>query len=83
MLNNLRSDLPAGLEVFLVSLSLCLGIALALGAPLFASISAGVIGGIVVGWISDSTSGVSDPSPGLIVSVMVLLKCLVLKLFYM
>ena len=70
LLRNLKSDLPAGLVVFLVALPLCLGIALASGAPLFAGIIAGVIGGIVVGWISGSAIGVSGPAAGLVVIVI-------------
>jgi MFS superfamily sulfate permease-like transporter len=45
---NLRFDFPAGIVVFLVALSLCLGIALASGAPLFSGIIAGIVGGLVV-----------------------------------
>ena len=70
LFKNMKSDLPAGLVVFLVSLPLCLGIALASGAPLFAGIIAGVIGGIVVGWISGSAIGVSGPAAGLVVIVI-------------
>jgi len=70
LFKNLKSDLPAGLVVFLVSLPLCLGIALASGAPLFSGIMAGVIGGIVVGSISGSAIGVSGPAAGLVVIVI-------------
>jgi len=69
MFKKIKSDLPAGLVVFLVSLPLCLGIALASGAPLFSGIIAGVIGGIVVGWLSGSAIGVSGPAAGLAVIV--------------
>lgn len=64
-----RSDLPAGLVVFLVALPLCLGIALASGAPLFSGIITGVVGGIVVGWLSGSHISVSGPAAGLTVIV--------------
>lgn len=67
---NLKSDFPAGLVVFLVSLPLCLGIALASGVPLLSGIIAGIIGGIVVGWISGSAIGVSGPAAGLVVIVL-------------
>ncbi len=64
-LSSLKTDIPAGLVVFLVALPLCLGIALASGAPLFSGIIAGIVGGIVVGFISGSTLGVSGPAAGL------------------
>ena len=60
-----KSDIQAGLVVFLVALPLCLGIALASGAPLFSGIISGVIGGIVVGLFSDSQLSVSGPAAGL------------------
>ena len=61
----LKSDLQAGMVVFLVALPLCLGIALASGAPLFSGIISGVIGGIVVGLFSGSQLSVSGPAAGL------------------
>lgn len=71
-LNNLKSDIPAGLVVFLVALPLCLGIALASNPagtsevnPI-AGVIAGIVGGIVVGAISGSPLGVSGPAAGLI-----------------
>ena len=60
-----KTDIQAGVVVFLVALPLCLGIALASGAPLFAGIIAGVIGGIVVGTLSKSQLSVSGPAAGL------------------
>lgn len=60
-----KTDIQAGVVVFLVALPLCLGIALASGAPLFAGIIAGVIGGIVVGILSKSQLSVSGPAAGL------------------
>ena len=60
-----KTDIQAGIVVFLVALPLCLGIALASGAPLFAGIIAGVIGGIVVGTLSKSQLSVSGPAAGL------------------
>jgi MFS superfamily sulfate permease-like transporter len=65
MFSNIKSDLKAGLVVFLVALPLCLGIALAQNAPLFSGIIAGVIGGIVVASISGSKLSVSGPAAGL------------------
>ncbi|TRX55935.1 SulP family inorganic anion transporter [Fulvivirga sp. M361] len=69
MFSKLKSDLPAGLIVFLVAVPLCLGIALASGAPLFSGIIAGMVGGIVVSLISGSKIGVSGPAAGLAVIV--------------
>lgn len=60
-----KTDLQAGVVVFLVALPLCLGIALASGAPLFAGIISGIIGGIVVGLLSKSQLSVSGPAAGL------------------
>jgi MFS superfamily sulfate permease-like transporter len=67
---NLKSDLPAGIVVFLVALPLCLGIALASGAPLFAGLLTGIIGGIVVASISGSQLSVSGPAAGLTTIVL-------------
>ncbi|MEZ4938096.1 MAG: SulP family inorganic anion transporter [Crocinitomicaceae bacterium] len=69
-LNNLKSDIPAGLVVFLVALPLCLGIALASKVNPISGIIAGVIGGIIVGAISGSPLGVSGPAAGLIIIVI-------------
>ncbi|MCL6260495.1 SulP family inorganic anion transporter [Aquiflexum sp. TKW24L] len=57
-----KTDLSAGLVVFLIALPLCLGISLASGAPLFAGIISGIIGGIVVGFLSGSSINVSGPA---------------------
>lgn len=65
-----KTDLLAGLVVFLVALPLCLGIALASGAPLFSGIITGVIGGIVVGFLSGSHLSVSGPAAGLTAIVL-------------
>jgi MFS superfamily sulfate permease-like transporter len=61
----LKTDILAGLVVFLVALPLCLGIALASGAPLFAGIISGVVGGIFVGVFSNSQLSVTGPAAGL------------------
>ena len=66
----IKSDLPAGIVVFLVAVPLCLGIAMASGAPLFSGIIAGFVGGIVVSLISGSQLGVSGPAAGLAVIVL-------------
>lgn len=64
-----RSDLPAGLVVFLVALPLCLGIAQASSAPLLSGLIAGAVGGIVVSLISAAPLSVSGPAAGLAVLV--------------
>jgi MFS superfamily sulfate permease-like transporter len=65
-----KSDVKAGLVVFLVALPLCLGIALASGAPLFSGIISGVVAGIVVGILSGSQLSVSGPAAGLTAIVL-------------
>ncbi|RYF90212.1 MAG: SulP family inorganic anion transporter [Chitinophagaceae bacterium] len=67
----IKSDLLAGMVVFLVALPLCLGIAIASGAPPFAGIITGVIAGLVVGYLSGSNVSVSGPAAGLIAIVLV------------
>jgi len=75
---NWRTDLPAGIVVFLVALPLCLGIGLAStsvegidGLPnIFSGIIAGIIGGLVVGTLSGSRLGVSGPAAGLITIIL-------------
>jgi MFS superfamily sulfate permease-like transporter len=66
----IKSDLPAGLVVFLVALPLCLGVALASGAPLISGVIAGIVGGVLVGLLSGSQLGVSGPAAGLTVIVL-------------
>ncbi len=70
-LNHLKSDISAGLVVFLVALPLCLGISLASGAEPITGIIAGIIGGLVVGKLSGSQIGVSGPAAGLAGIVLV------------
>lgn len=65
-----KSDILAGLVVFLVALPLCLGIAVASGAPPFAGIICGVIAGIVVGALSGSNVSVAGPAAGLIAIIL-------------
>ena len=65
-----KTDLPAGLVVFLVALPLCLGISLASGAPFFSGLISGIIGGIVIGSLSGSKLSVSGPAAGLAALVL-------------
>ncbi len=71
-----KTDIQAGVVVFLVALPLCLGIALASGAPLFAGIISGVIGGIVVGLLSSSQLSVSGPAAGLTAIILAAISSL-------
>lgn len=70
LFSHIKTDLPAGLVVFLIALPLCLGISLASGAPLFAGIISGVVGGIVVGLVSRSQINVSGPAASVALVVL-------------
>ena len=65
----IASDLPAAIVVFLIAVPLCLGIALGSNAPLFSGLIAGVVGGIFVGWWSGSQLSITGPAAGLAVVV--------------
>ncbi|MBK9634909.1 MAG: SulP family inorganic anion transporter [Bacteroidetes bacterium] len=67
---HLKSDIPAGIVVFLVALPLCLGISLASGAPFFSGIISGIIGGVIIGSLSGSKLSVSGPAAGLAALVL-------------
>ena len=69
LFSNFKSDFPAGIVVFLVSVPLCLGIAAVSGVPAFSGLIAGIVGGIIVGAFSGSQLGVSGPAAGLAVIV--------------
>lgn len=68
--STLRSDVLAGIVVFLVALPLCLGIATASGVPPFAGLVSGIVGGLVVALLSGSHLSVSGPAAGLVVIVV-------------
>jgi MFS superfamily sulfate permease-like transporter len=70
MFATLRSDVFAGIVVFLVALPLCLGIATASGVEPFAGLMSGIIGGLVVALLSGSHLSVSGPAAGLVVIVV-------------
>jgi MFS superfamily sulfate permease-like transporter len=63
--DNLSSDIPSAIVVFLVAIPLCLGISGASGVNEFSGIIAGIVGGIVVGALSKSQLSVSGPAAGL------------------
>jgi MFS superfamily sulfate permease-like transporter len=69
-IEHFRSDVMAGLVVFLVALPLCLGIALASGAPLFAGVISGIVGGVLIGSLSSSQISVAGPAAGLTAIVL-------------
>ncbi|SEK05659.1 SulP family inorganic anion transporter [Paraburkholderia diazotrophica] len=69
-LSTLRSDVFAGIVVFLVALPLCLGIATASGAEPFSGVVSGIVGGLVVALLSGSHLSVSGPAAGLVVIVV-------------
>lgn len=69
-LSTLRSDVFAGIVVFLVALPLCLGIATASGVEPFAGLVSGIVGGLVVALLSGSHLSVSGPAAGLVVIVV-------------
>lgn len=68
--STLRSDVLAGVVVFLVALPLCLGIATASGVDPFAGLVSGIVGGLVVALLSGSHLSVSGPAAGLVVIVV-------------
>ncbi|MDH5367847.1 MAG: SulP family inorganic anion transporter [Cyclobacteriaceae bacterium] len=76
LFSDLRQDIPASIVVFFVAVPLCLGIALASGAPLFSGLISGIVGGIVVGYLSNSSLGVSGPAAGLAVIVLTSIQSL-------
>ncbi|MCC7126172.1 MAG: SulP family inorganic anion transporter [Acidobacteria bacterium] len=66
-----KTDLVAGVVVFLVALPLCLGIAIACGVPPVSGLIAGIVGGVVVPLFSRSPLSVTGPAAGLTSIVLV------------
>lgn len=64
-LRHWRYDLVAGLQVALVALPLCLGIALASGAPPITGVISGIIAGLVFPLLGGSYITISGPAAGL------------------
>lgn len=73
---HIKTDLSAGLVVFLIALPLCLGISMASGAPLFAGIISGIVGGIVVGFLSGSSINVSGPAASVALVILTAIQTL-------
>ncbi|MBE0437397.1 MAG: SulP family inorganic anion transporter [Methylomicrobium sp.] len=70
LIENWRSDLPAGFLVFLIALPLCLGIAMASGFPPMAGIISAIVGGVVVSRLNGSFMTINGPAAGLIVVIV-------------
>lgn len=67
---NLRFDLNAGFQVFLIALPLSLGIALASGTPPMAGLISAIVGGLVVSLLGGGSVSINGPAAGLIVIVL-------------
>ena len=70
LLENWKTDIPAGFSIFLIAMPLCIGIAIASGAPPLAGILSGIVGGIIASLLSGSYVTINGPAAGLIVIVL-------------
>lgn len=64
-----RTEIRAGLQVFLLALPLCLGIAAASGAPPVAGLITAIVGGLLTGARGGARATIKGPAAGLIVIV--------------
>src|SRR3972149_11315906 len=75
-LKHWRHDLPAGLQVALVSLPLSLGIAIASGAPPVTGLVSAIIAGLIFPFLGGAYVTISGPAagvaPGLLAGVLTL-----------
>ncbi|MBF2054454.1 MAG: SulP family inorganic anion transporter [Candidatus Sericytochromatia bacterium] len=65
-----KTDLLAGLQVFLVALPLSLGVSLASGFPPLAGLIASIVSGLLVALFSGTHVGINGPAAGLIVIIL-------------